>query len=424
MSKTVPALALTLLTLLTPLSQSEAAVVYRSDEGWTVEGDDTQVAGSAADQMRKAEKLEQEGKDSGAFRAYKALVKRFGLSFLAPKAQRKVGILLEKHGDLDKAYDAYSFYLTKYPQGEDFDSVVESMFKIAKLFLEGEKRKLFGVPVAGSMSRAQAMFEGIVKNAPYSKFAPLAQFNVGQTLEKQGEYPRAIEAYQLCVNKYPNDAIADTALYQVGYVRMRETREGSYDRASVAKARESFEDFIARYPNSEKVPQARENLKALEGGVNKGTLEVAKWYDRTKKYKAAVIYYNDVIQTQAGTPDAEFAKARIEALKNLYGEDALRAGPEKTENGPRVVEHRKMQAKVDTASRPDYVGPPVAIAQPKVDTAPAKPKLRTSPANLGPVPPLEPPLPGADAPKPNPLPGADAPKPNPLPGADAPKPNP
>jgi outer membrane protein assembly factor BamD len=194
---------------------------------------------------------------------------------------------------------------------------------------------------------------------------------------------------------------------------MRETREGSYDRASVAKARESFEDFIARYPNSEKVPQARENLKSLEGGVNKGTLDVAKWYDRTKKYKAAVIYYNDVIQTQAGTPDAEYAKARIDALKNLFGEDALRAGPEKTETGQRVVEHRKMQAKVDTASRPDFVGPPVTITQPKVDTAPAKPKLRTSPANLGPVPPLEPPLPGADAPKPSPQPDADAPKPNP-----------
>ncbi len=402
MSKTVPALVLTLLALLTPLPRSQAAVVYRSDEGWTVEGDDTQVAGNAADQMRKAEKLETEKNDSGAFRAYKALVKRYGLSFLAPKAQRKVGVLLEKHGDYDKAYDAYSFYLTKYPQGEDFDSVVESMFKISKLFLEGEKRKLLGVPVAASMARAQAMFEGIVKNAPYSKYAPLAQFNVGQALEKQGEYPRAIEAYQLCVNKYPGDAIADDALYQVGYVRLRESREGSYDRATANKAREAFEDFIARYPESEKVPQARENLKSIEGGANKGTLDVAKFYDKTKKYKAAVIYYNDVIKTQAGTPDAEYAKARIDALKGLYGEDALRAGPEKTETGARVVEHRKMQAKVDTASRPDYVGPPVAVVQQKVETGPPKPKLRTSPANIGPVPPVEPPLPGADAPKPNP----------------------
>ena len=398
MSKTAPALALTLLALLLPLPQIDAAVVYRSDEGWSVEGDDTQVAGSAADQMRKAEKLESEGKDAAAYRAYKALVKRYSLSFLAPKAQRKVGILLEKHADYDKAFEAYNFYLTKYPQGEDFDSVVESMFKIGKLFLEGQRKKIMGVPTLPSMGRAQNMFEAIVKNAPYSKYAPLAQFNVGQALEKQAEYPKAIEAYQLCVNKYPGDAIADDALYQVGYVRLRESREGSYDRATANKAREAFEDFIARYPDSEKVPQARENLKSLEGGQVKGQLEVAKFYDRTKKFKAAVIYYNDVIKSQPGTPDAEYAKTRIETLKTLYGEDALRSGPEKTETGARAAERRKMQAKVDTASRPDYVGPPVVALQGKVETGPSKPKLRTSPANIGPV---EPPLPSSDAPKPN-----------------------
>jgi outer membrane protein assembly factor BamD len=398
MSKTAPALAFTLLTLLLPLPPTHAAVVYRSDEGWSVEGDDTQVAGSAADQMRKAEKLEAEGKDSAAYQAYKALVKRYSLSFLAPKAQRKVGILLEKHKDYSKAFEAYNFYLTKYPQGEDFDSVVESMFKIGKLFLEGEKKKIMGVPAFSSMGSAQSMFEAIVKNAPYSKYAPLAQFNVGQALEKQGDYPKAIEAYQLCVNKYPGDAIADDALYQVGYVRLRESREGSYDRATANKAREAFEDFIARYPDSEKVPQARENLKSLEGGQTKGQLEVAKFYDRTKKFKAAVIYYNDVIKSQPGTPDAEYAKTRIEALKTLYGEDALRSGPEKTETGARAAERRKMQAKVDTASRPDYVGPPVVALREKVETGPSKPKLRTSPANIGPV---EPPLPSSEASKPN-----------------------
>ena len=401
MSKTVPVIALSMITLLMPLLPSEAATVYRSDEGWTIEGDDTAVAGSAAEQMKKAETLEAEGSDSYAYRAYKGLVKRYGLSFLAPKAQRKVGILLEKHGDYDKAYDAYNYYLTKYPQGEDFDSVVESMFKIGKLFLDGQKRKLFGVPVAASMGRAQIMFEGIVKNAPYSKYAPLAQFNVGQALEKQGDYPKAIEAYQLCVNKYPGDAIADDALYQVGYVRMRESREGSYDRATSAKARESFEDFIARYPDSEKVPQAKENIKSLEGGANKGTLDVAKFYDRTKKYKAAVIYYNDVIKSEPGTPNAEYAKGRIDALKEQYGEDSLRAGPEKTETGARALERRKMQAKVDTASRPDYVGPPANVLNQKIETGPSKPKLQTSTDNLGPVPAVEPPLPGQDPAKPN-----------------------
>jgi outer membrane protein assembly factor BamD len=392
MSKSAFVLTLTLIAALTPLHWSQGAVVYHSNEGWSVEGDDSQIAANAIEQMRKAEALEAKQDDAGAYKAYKALVKKFGLSLLAPKAQHKVGMLLEKHKDYDKAYDAYNVYLSKYPHGEDFDPVVESMFNIAKLFLNGEKRKVFGVKLTASMERAQQMFEGIVKSAPFSKWAPLAQFNVGETLEKQSKYPEAIQAYQTVVNKYPNDAIADNALYQVGYVRLREMREGSYDKASAQKAREAFEDFIYRYPQSEKVPQARENMKSLDTGVTKGALDVAKYYDRMKQHKAAVIYYNDVIKQQPGTPDAAYAKTRIDALKAEFGEDALRAGPELTENGARAQEHRKLQAKVDTISRADYVGPPVAIADEKVDTAPSKPKLRTSPDA---VPAIEPPLPGA-----------------------------
>ncbi len=391
MSKNAVVLSLTLLTCVAPLRQSEAAVVYRSSEGWSVEGNETQLAASATEQMRLAETLESQGDDVGAYKAYRALVKRYGLSLLAPKAQRKVGLLLQKHGDNDKAFEAYNTYLSKYPQGEDFDGVVEQMFKIAKGFLDGEKKRVLGVPVSASMSRAQAMFESIVKSAPFSRYAPLAQFNVGQALEKQSKYPEAITAYQVVVNKYSGDAIADDALYQVGYVRLRETREGSYDQASVAKAREAFEDFINRYPESEKVPQARENMKSLDTGSAKGTLDVARFYDKTKQYRAAVIYYNDVIKTQPGSPESEIAKARIEELKQQFGEDALRAGPERTETGARAAQRRKLQSKVDTASRPDYVGPPVVVPEEKIVTGPARPKLRTSPGNIGPA--VEPPLP-------------------------------
>ena len=77
----------------------------------------------------------------------------------------------------------------------------------------------------------------------------------------------------------------------------------------------TFEDFIYRYPQSEKVPQAKENIKSLEGGVSKGSLEIAKFYDKTKQHKAAVIYYNDVIKQDPGSPDAVYAKNRIDALK-------------------------------------------------------------------------------------------------------------
>ena len=402
---TRPTLALTLslvaASVLLPRG-AEGAVIYRSNEGWSVEGDaNSAVEGSAAEQMRKAENLEADGKTDAALGAYRALLREYGKSALAPKAQLKIGVLLERQGRFDKAYEAYEAYLTKYPRADDFDGVTESMFKIAQLFLEGEKRRILGVPIAPSMERAQEMFAGIVKRAPFSKWAPLSQFNIGQALEKQDKFPEAIAAYQQVVARYPNDAVADDALYQIGYVRLREHQGGSYDRASAQKAREAFEDFINRYPESEKVAQARENLKSLEGRQTQGSLQIAKFYDRTKQYKAAVIYYNDVIRQQPGSPESEVAKSRIAELKDQVGEDALRAGPERTETGARATARRRMQARVDTVSRPDYVGPPIKLPEP-VETAPTGPKLRTTPSNLGPIPAVEPPLPSEPAPEPEP----------------------
>src|SRR5687768_5070834 len=105
--------------------ESQAAVVYRSNEGWSVEGDpSSKVEGSAVEQMRKAEDFEAAGNNSAALSAYNGLVQRYGLSVLAPKAQRKIGVLHERAGNYEKAFQAYDTYLSKYPKGEDFESVV------------------------------------------------------------------------------------------------------------------------------------------------------------------------------------------------------------------------------------------------------------------------------------------------------------
>ena len=399
---------------------SPAAVIYKSTEGWSVEGDQSSaVESSAAEQMRKSEEYEKAGNEKAALKSYTVLTKQFGLSALAPKAQRKVGVLLEKSGQVDKAFEAYSTYLEKYPRGEDFDSVVDSMFKIAKMFLEGQKsKKLLGISVGGSVERAQQMFAAILKRAPYSKWAAVSQFNIGQANERQGKYPEAIAAYQAVVTKYPGDAIADDAQYQIGYVLLIQHRDGSNDRASAQKAREAFEDFVSRYPDSEKVSQARDNMATLEGGSTKGSLEIAKFYEKSKNYKAAVIYYNDVIKRQPDSPESGLAKARIEELKQKYGEDTLRAGPEKAETGAKAATRRKMQARVDTVSRPDYVGPPVKVATVRETPAPqpatsfGRPKLRTSPDAIEPMAPVEPPLPSAPI---KPVPSAPKPVDDPLP---------
>lgn len=342
--------------------------------------------------MNKAEALEAEGDLAKALGAYRGLVRKFPQAVVASKAQWKVAELYEKLGDYERAFDAYSAYIKKYPRSEDFDKAVEAQFRIAKLFLEGERQRLLGLKTLPSMQRAQTMFETILKDAPYSKLAPLAQFNAGLALEKQGKTNEALAAYQTLIEKYSGSPVVADAYYQIGYVYYNQVRSGSYDEATRSKAGEAFEEFIARFPESEKVPQAKENLKSLSGGQNTNTLDIAKFYDKQKSYKAAVIYYNEVIRLEPGTANAELAKNRIEVLKQTIGEDALRPGPERTETGARVQARRRMQAQVDTVSRPDYVGPVVKMPE---QEAPSKPKMRTNLNDAQPVdvPAVEPALP-------------------------------
>jgi len=367
-------LVLALTTL--PPCPVHAAVVYRPGEGFHSEEEDSgALEKSASEQLHKAQALEAEGSLQKAIGAYRALIKGFPSSGVASQCQFKMAELYEKTDAPERAFKEYGKYISTYPTGKEFDTVVERQFNIAKAFLGGERRKVFGVKTFASMERSQKMFEEIVKNAPYSKYAALAQFNIGMALEKQGQHAEALAAYQLAVDKYPNDDVACDAQYQIGYIQLHLIETGSNDQAARIKARDAFEDFIVRYPQSEKVAQARENIKKLSGTNLKQTLDVARFYEKTKNPKAAVIYYNDILQTDKGSPEGIEAQKGIDRLKQNVGVDALRSGPEVAETGEKAVERRKLQAQVDTASRPDFAGPPAPVVPD--ETAPLKPKLRT-----------------------------------------------
>jgi outer membrane protein assembly factor BamD len=364
------------------LPTAHAELIYRAGEGWVAGGADAgEAEKSASAQLRKAEAYEKDGDTARALSAYRTLLRQFPDSGAGPHAQFKIAQLQESLGEPERAYDAYGKYLKSYPRGEDFDKAVEAQFTIAKQFLGGARRKVFGIKTFSSMERAQQMFEEILKNAPYSKFAPLAQFNAGLALEKQGKEPEAVTAYQQTVEKYPADAVAGDAQYQIGYLYLQEIRNGSNDRGAREKARDAFEDFIMRFPQSEKVAQAREHLQTLEGKDLKQTLGVAQYYQRTGNPKAAALYYQELVKAAPQSAEAAVAQKALGQLKATFGEEKLRTVPRRAETGAKVEERRKMQTEIETTSRPDFVGPPAPPAPASTEETPEKLQLRTPDAS-------------------------------------------
>ncbi len=348
---------------------------------------------AAAGELRRGEALEAEGRLDAALKVFEGIVKADTVSAVTPKAQLHIGHILERKGDYQKAFKAYSEYTTKYPNGSDFDSVIQSQFDIAKMYLGGKKTKVLGIPVSPSYKRAEEMFTDIVKRAPFHRLAPMAQFNVGQALEKQNKPPEAIVAYREVIARYPGDPVANDAQYQLGYVQFRDMQTGSYNEQTRQRAVESFEEYVNRQPRSEKTAQARENIKVLSAAEVKNTLGIAKFYDKSKNYKAAAVYYNEVIRSAPAGPEGTEARKRLDQLRGLVGADALRIGSEKAQTGEMALARRRAQARVDVASRPDYNGPYIPLPPLPDD---GRPRLRM-PGPLGPMGPVtEPALPTTD----------------------------
>src|SRR6266566_4882403 len=301
-----------------------AAVVFQPGEKakYVAPGDE-EISGNAAELFQIGQTAEKEGDTKRAIKAYKSLVKRHPKDALAAGALFRAAELEEQRHDYLRAAQSFRQLVEKYPGSPHFDEAIEAQFRIGEIYLAGKKLRLLGIPYASSLDRAVTIFANVVRTAPYGKYTARAQFDIGLAREKQGANDAALQAYQAVVDKFPNEPTAVDAQYQIGYIWFTAARTGTKDIAAVTNARTAFQDFLFHYPNSEKAAQARANLELLEHKETTSSYQVAKFYDKQKYYRAAVIYYNEVIRQQPGSAESEQAKKRIDQLRAKVGDAAL-----------------------------------------------------------------------------------------------------
>jgi outer membrane protein assembly factor BamD len=303
---------------------ARAAVVFKAGEKakYVAPGDE-EMSGNAQELFQKGQAAERDGNFKRAIRAYKTLVRRHPRDVLAPGALFRGAELQEQMHDYLRAAEWFRTIVEKYPSSPRFDEAIEAQFRIGELYLGGKKLKLLGIPVASSLDRAVEIFAAVVRTAPYGKYTARAQFDIGLAREKQGANDAALQAYQAVVDKFPKEPVAADSQYQIGYIWFSAARTGTKDIAATKNAKTAFEDFLFRYPTSEKAAQARANLQLLQQKQTTSSFQVAKFYDKQKNYRAAVIYYNEVIRQQPGSDESERAKKRIDQLRAKLGEAAL-----------------------------------------------------------------------------------------------------
>ena len=300
--------------------RSPAPLIYTPGEGWTYEpagGEGNWQRTRAKDQLIVAQDAFDKKDYKLALKAARRVVRVWPLSDYAPQAQYIVGRCYETRGVDERAFKEYQTLLEKYPKAVNYEEILKRQFDIANRFLGGEWFRLWTyIPFFPSMDRTSDLFEKIVKNGPYSDIAPQAQMKIGAAREKQSNYAEAVKAYQRAADRY-NDRpqIAADATYREGIAYEKQAQTAEYDQSTAGQAIATFTDFMTLYPDDSRVPKSQKTITQLRMEQARGNFEIARYYEKNKKWNGAMIYYNEVLLRDPNSPYATQARERIEAIK-------------------------------------------------------------------------------------------------------------
>jgi outer membrane protein assembly factor BamD len=307
--------------------RAPAPLVYRPGEGWSYEpvgGEGKWQQPRAKDQLEVAQAAFDKKAYSLALKAARRVVKVWPLSDYAPRAQYLVARCYEASGRQEKAFKTYQKILEKQPKIANFDEILQRQYDIAGLYLGGKWFKLWGyIPLFSSMERTAKMYTSVVKSGPYSAVGPQAQLNIGTAWEKQKtmgiknpDYPAAITAYDTAADRYHDmPQIASEAIFRAGLAYQKEAQTPDRDQSSAGHAIAKFTDFMALYPNDSRVPQAQKIIGALKDAQARGNFDIARFYEKNKRWDGARIYYNEVQSRDPNSPYTPEALRRLEQIR-------------------------------------------------------------------------------------------------------------
>ncbi|MDP2938582.1 MAG: outer membrane protein assembly factor BamD [Candidatus Omnitrophota bacterium] len=245
---------------------------------------------------------------------FEKLIRHFGRSKEAAEAQFFIGVCLEKLNKPYEAFKAYDKVIKKYPFSERTQEIVEKEYMIADKLFKTQRSKVLEA-VAGRDYNVVEILRAVVNNAPYGKYAPIAQYKIGLFYKSIGMYPESKEEFEKVINEYPLSEWVKAAKYQIALSDAQSSLKPNYDQSSTKSALKEFEEFVKVYPEAELTTDAKKQMQDLKNIEAESNFNIAKFYEKQKKIEPAKIYYKHIIADYPNSVWASWAMEKLEALE-------------------------------------------------------------------------------------------------------------
>jgi len=318
---------------------ARADLVWSPDTGWQVQGGalapffgEAGETASALEAMNKAKTAQEAGNYWTALSLYNRVVTEYPSSVFAPEAYYQKGLIYIQRHQWEKAYQSFDSIVSGYPDYPRFNAVIGKQYQVASVVQSGKRPYLWGwMPWFIDYTKAVDYYEGVLKNAPYNEYAPLALMNIASVatagsnmiffrriFSGQMDSPDvAIDALDRLLNNYPQSMLAPDAYLEMAAIYSKMVIGAPYDQGSTRDAIRFYQDYLYLYKTGPAAAEAQANLNNMMDVYARSRLVLGNFYYYYRNsMRAALIFYNQAITTAPQSPAAGEARAQIIKIRS------------------------------------------------------------------------------------------------------------
>lgn len=253
---------------------------------------------------------------AAALKAVKAWIKTYGTEQARyPEALHLRATAYLATGDYRAAHDDFQILLNDYGGSPHAEDALQSEFRIAEQYLAGKRRKAWkGLLRVKDREGGVKILDDMVANYPDTPLAELAQRAKADYYYARGEFEIAEDEYSNFAKSYPRSRFHPYALLQSARAALASFPGVKYDDAGLIEAQERFTQFLRAYPASAREVDVPVILDEIAARRADKTLEIGKFYEKTRKDGAAAYYYRETVRRWPETAAAAEARGRLGAL--------------------------------------------------------------------------------------------------------------
>ena len=173
-------------------------------------------------------------------------------------------------------------------------------------------------------SEAANAFDTVTRVGRGTEYGQDAQYYLAESYFKNNQFLLAASEYDRFVSYYPQDERRQEMEYKAALCYYQQSPRYKLDQSDTRRAIERFQLFINRYPDSERVTDAASRIDELRAKLAHKAYNAAQFYVRNDMFKAATLYLDRVVDQY---PESKWAeRALVDQVKTYieYADNSVR----------------------------------------------------------------------------------------------------